>query len=64
MFLCTLLTYYVPETKGLSLAEIEADGMYKNEKTKGMEMASPVVVGSNMSYVPSYETESVVMGKT
>ncbi|CAK7208869.1 hypothetical protein SCUCBS95973_000258 [Sporothrix curviconia] len=35
MFLCTLLSYYVPETKGLSLAGIEDDAMYKRSSTKG-----------------------------
>ena len=63
MFLCTLLTYYVPETKGLSLAEIEADGMYKDKKDTVVETTSPVVVGSNISAAPSYESDSAVVGK-
>lgn len=63
MFLCTLLTYYVPETKGLSLAEIEADGMYKDKKSTGAGSSSPVVISSTVSEAPSYESDSAVAGK-
>ncbi|KIH89072.1 hypothetical protein SPBR_07068 [Sporothrix brasiliensis 5110] len=63
MFLCTLLTYYVPETKGLSLAEIEADGMYKNKKDERVEVASPVVERGNISAAPSYMSDSAVACK-
>ncbi|KAL1910925.1 hypothetical protein Sste5344_003097 [Sporothrix stenoceras] len=63
MFFCTLLTYYVPEPKGLSLAEIEVDGMYKDKKGIAIETVSTVVVGSNMSEAPSYESDSAVAGK-
>lgn len=63
MFLCMLLTYCVPETKGLSQAEIEADGMYKIKKDTALKAVLPVVIGSSISAAPSYESDSVVAGK-
>ncbi|CAK7201925.1 hypothetical protein SEUCBS139899_004641 [Sporothrix eucalyptigena] len=72
MFLCTLLTYFVPETRGLSLSEIEEDGMYKRKTPRtGLDTVATtptlgaIVATNSVLEAPGYDSDfgNAIAGK-